>query len=77
MSESKINHCSFCGNHKDAVKKLSLDFLDTKHVEELSQLGDLLKIFRKNCHMINSTNDKIDDYEYKQPNILDRLYNFF
>lgn len=21
-SESKINHCSFCGNHKDAVKKL-------------------------------------------------------
>ena len=22
MSESKINHCSFCGNHKDAVKKL-------------------------------------------------------
>lgn len=22
MSDSKINHCSFCGNHKDAVKKL-------------------------------------------------------
>jgi len=22
MSESKISHCSFCGNHKDAVKKL-------------------------------------------------------
>jgi DNA gyrase subunit B len=44
------------------TKKLSLDFLDTKHVEELSQLGDLLKIFRKNCHMINSTNEKIDIY---------------
>lgn len=22
MSDSKINHCSFCGNHKDVVKKL-------------------------------------------------------
>jgi DNA gyrase subunit B len=44
------------------VKKLSLDFLDTKHVEELSQLGDMLKVFRKNCHMMNSTNEKIDIY---------------
>ncbi len=44
------------------IKKLSLDFLDTKHVEELSQLGDMLKIFRKNCHMINSANEKIEIY---------------
>jgi hypothetical protein len=27
------------------VKKLSLDFLDTKHVEELSLLGDMLQSF--------------------------------
>jgi DNA gyrase subunit B len=44
------------------IKKLSLDFLDTKHVEELSQLGDMLQIFRKNCHMINSANEKIEIY---------------
>jgi DNA gyrase subunit B len=44
------------------IKKLSLDFLDTKHVEELSQLGEMLKIFRKNCYIINSANEKIDVY---------------
>ena len=47
---------------ENIVKKLSLDFLDTKHVEELSLLGDMLKVFRKKCHMINSTNEKIDIY---------------
>ena len=31
-------------------------------MEELSQLGDLLKIFRKNCHMIISSNEKINIY---------------
>ena len=44
------------------IKKLSLDFLDTKHVEELSQLGEMLKIFRKNCYIINSANEKINVY---------------
>jgi DNA gyrase subunit B len=44
------------------IKKLSLDFLDTKHVEELSQLSEMLKIFRKNCYIINSANEKINVY---------------
>ncbi|MSP06203.1 MAG: DNA topoisomerase IV subunit B, partial [Candidatus Fonsibacter sp.] len=44
------------------IKKLSLDFLDTKYVEELSQLGDKLKVFRKSCYIINSTNEKINIY---------------
>ena len=41
-------------------KKLNINFLETKHVEDLSQLGDMLKIFRNNCHIINSANEKTE-----------------
>jgi DNA gyrase subunit B len=41
-------------------KRLNINFLETKHVEDLSHLGDMLKVFRSNCYLINSANERIE-----------------
>jgi DNA gyrase subunit B len=47
-------------NYYDEIieKKLGINFLETKYVDELSELGELLKIFRKNCYLLNSNGEK-------------------
>jgi len=39
-------------------KQLNINFLDTKFADNFSNLGELLKIFRKNCYLLNSNNEK-------------------
>jgi ATP-dependent Clp protease ATP-binding subunit ClpX len=60
-SESKINHCSFCGNHKDKVKKLIVS-------EEVAICSDCIELCTQliddESVMIESGKKKEDDIKY-------------
>ncbi len=60
-SESKLNHCSFCGNHKDKVKKLIV----SEEVAICSDCIDLCtQLIEDETSVVETVQKKEDDIKY-------------
>lgn len=62
MTENKLNYCSFCGNHKDTVKKLIVGD-DVSICNDCIELCNQLIIDDTNVEQIEKKQETIDKYD--------------